>query len=151
MLDNHKTKSRKRSILIEVIGYSKFPKPKSYNNEKLLISNFFTTVEPQLKNRFIIELEDFNNKLLIESEKIKSFNFYQNEDGEKKIVIESYLEINEWVDNFLKVEICKIFLLNPVGDVVNYFDYDIANSGYEYELNYSKDDLLVPKFFYTIL
>lgn len=147
-MNNQTKKTRKRSILLEVLEHKSFPKPRVFKNENPFQVAAF---EPLLKNRFIVELEDNNQKNIINSNRIKSCKFFQSENGDKKIVIESYLATNEWMDEFLKVEICKIFILNPVGDVISYLDYDIVNSGYEYELNYSKDDLLTPKIFYTIL
>ena len=144
-------KSRKRKILLEKAGY---PSPsisidlKKTNNMPTL----WEIVDVYRKNRFIIQLEDDSNveSKIIPDSRIKSFKFKDDSNGDKIIIIEPILTIGEWIEDFLNTNICRIYLLDARGEVVKFFDYDISNHGYEYELDYSDDDILTPKIFYRI-
>lgn len=143
-------KTRKRSILIENINDTKFPSPKNLNKDKNVFASFYS-YEPNRKNRFIAEFLDSYDNLMFESDKILSFNLKKTNSNLEVIAIECSLEIGEWFDNLLKAEVCKLFILNALGEVVNYFDFNITNSGYEYDLDATDDDLFKPKIFYTII
>jgi hypothetical protein len=137
-------KGRKRKLILETNKYEQ-PIKGSYNN---IIEFQSLSFEPLIKNRFLVQLENDNEDTFIDSSKIKSIQIKSNKNN-SFIVLEPFLHIHEWVENYKKMNICKIFFLDPTGLVIKSFDYDISYFGYEYELNYSDSDIFAPKIFYN--
>ncbi len=112
----------------------------------------FEPFEPYKKNRFIIDLEIDTSSLSkkIPNSRIDSFKFVSDKNG-TNIHIDIMLSIHEWVEDYLKVNICKIYLIDPTGKIIKHFDYDVISSGYEYDLKYESSNILKPRFFYKII
>jgi hypothetical protein len=112
----------------------------------------FQPFEPLRSNRFIVDLEIDSNSLYkkIPNSRIGGFKFVSSKSGEN-IEIESMLSIDEWIDEFLKANICKLYIVDAIGKIIKMFDYDIVNIGYQYELNYENSEVIKPKFLYKII
>lgn len=147
MLD--KRRHRKRRLILE---NKILPQPKPYQNHFGRQTNIFNfnPFEPLHKDRFIVQLEDEHRELIIPADRIKGLNFFCDQNGERKIKIEAFIPVDDWLDDFLGVNICKIFLLDAFGNVLKFLDYDIVNSGHEYELKYSESSPLIPIIYYTV-
>ena len=108
--------------------------------------------EPFKKNRFIVDLE-IDSKYLskkIPNSRVSGFSFNSDKNG-KTIHIDIIMSIDEWVEDFLKVNICKVYLIDATGVILRMFDYDIVNSGYKYDVSYDSSEILKPRFFYKII
>ena len=112
----------------------------------------FETFEPFKKNRFIVDLEIDTSSLSkkIPNSRISSFRFFSDKNG-MNIHIDIILSIDEWVEDFIKVNICKMYLVDAIGKIIKSFDYDVIYSGYEYDLSYENSNILKPRFFYKII
>jgi hypothetical protein len=140
-------KHRKRNLILET-KIQPNPKPRALGSHQ---RSFFPSFsEPLRSDRFIVELENDSKELAIPSERIMSFKFVSDADDNKKIEITSLLEVDDWLDDFIEINICKIYLLDNRGDVIRYYDYDVAHCGHEYELTYSDSDVLTPKIYYVV-
>jgi|TARA_R110000803_G_scaffold58190_3_gene116418 hypothetical protein len=108
--------------------------------------------EPLKKNRFIVDLEIDSKSLSkkIPNSRIGGFRFNSDNSG-KSIDIDIVMTINDWVEDFLKVNICKVYLIDATGRILRMFDYDVVNSGYKYDVSYNSSDVLKPRFFYKII
>ena len=102
------------------------------------------------ENRFEIELEEDKSGLIIDGNKIQGFKF-KNEISKGNILyVKANLVIGEWVEDFKKMNIVRIYLLNSLGEEIRFFDYDIKMNGYEFEMNYNSDSIMLPTVSYKI-
>ncbi len=138
--------NRKRKIILETKNVEKLIKG-SFNS----IGNNFQLMafEPLVSNRFLVQLENDSDNSFIDSKNIKSIKLKSDKNG-SFIIIEPYLTIHDWIEEYEKMNICKVFLLNPIGEIVKVLDYDVLYFGYEYELNYSNSTPFCPKMFYKL-
>ena len=76
---------------------------------------------------------------------------FSSDKNEKTIHIDIIMSIDEWAEDFLKVNICKVYLIDATGRILRMFDYDVVNSGYKYDVSYDSSEILKPRFFYKII
>ena len=134
----------KKNILLEFIN--DFNPLEEFNLEKeypILLgeNNVF------LQNRFSVHLEGENTK--INPNKIKGFKLVEY-DNKKNLLIKSTLYINDWIDEFKKIDFAKIFFYDKNGNVVRFIDLNIGYLGYKLECDYKTNDFLTPVFDYEI-
>jgi hypothetical protein len=134
----------KKNILLEFIN--DFNPLEEFNLEKeypILLgeNNVF------LQNRFSVHLEGEDIK--ISPNKIKGFKLVEY-NNKKNLLIKSTLYINDWVDDFKKIDFAKIFFYDKNGNVVRFMDFNIGYLGYKLECDYKNNDFLTPLFDYEI-
>ena len=134
----------KKNILLEFIN--DFNPLEEFNLEKeypILLgeNNVF------LQNRFSVHLEGENIK--ISPNKIKGFKLVEY-NNKKNLLIKSTLYINDWIDEFKKIDFAKIFFYDKDGNVVRFIDLNIGYLGYKLECDYKTNDFLTPVFDYEI-
>ena len=134
----------KKNILLEFIN--DFNPLEEFNLEKeypILLgeNNVF------LQNRFSVHLEGENIK--ISPNKIKGFKLVEY-NNKKNLLIKSTLYINDWIDDFKKIDFAKIFFYDKDGNVVRFIDLNIGYLGYKLECDYKTNDFLTPVFDYEI-
>ena len=100
-----------------------------------------------LQNRFSVHLEGEDIK--INPNKIKGFKLVEY-NNKKNLLIKSTLYINDWVDDFKKIDFAKIFFYDKNGNVVRFMDFNIGYLGYKLECDYKNNDFLTPLFDYEI-
>jgi hypothetical protein len=100
-----------------------------------------------LQNRFSVHLEGEDIK--ISPNKIKGFKLVEY-NNKKNLLIKSTLYINDWVDDFKKIDFAKIFFYDKNGNVVRFMDFNIGYLGYKLECDYKNNDFLTPLFDYEI-
>jgi hypothetical protein len=105
--------------------------------------------EPLMSNRFLVQLENDSDNSFIDSKYIKSIKL-KSDKNDSFIIIEPYLTIHDWIEEYEKMNICKVFFLSPIGQIVKVLDYDVLYFGYEYELNHSNSAPFCPKVFYKL-
>jgi hypothetical protein len=138
-------KRRKRKLITEMVN--------NQSEASVIGLEFRSTTQLPLFNSFELENQYAKGKSKnIQPSRIKSFHFSHTQQQGDVICIESMLSINsdEWMNEYKDVHICKVHLLNPVGEVVRYMDFDVALIKYEYKLNYSESEFLIPRFYYKI-
>lgn len=100
-----------------------------------------------LQNRFSVHLEGEDIK--INPNKIKGFKLVEY-NNKKNLLIKSTLYINDWVDDFKKIDFAKIFFYDKNGNIVRFMDFNIGYLGYKLECDYKNNDFLTPLFDYEI-
>jgi len=139
---------RKRTVFVE-----KSLHKKTINNEILSKHNFSLLLnfnrEYFRKNKFVLEMQIDND--CFESSNIQGFNINHFKDGNKTICVNTYVHTNEWIDEYSKVNIIKIYLLDASGDPAKQFDFDVNFNGYTFDCNYKDDGFATPNFIYKIL
>jgi len=155
-------KRRKRKLILEkhkkpldtsYVFYSTNNVPAyRFNHNQVNQGSLFNGFEPYKSNRFMVFLENEYSNKTISPDRIKSLHFSHTIEHGNIITIESMLAIgtNDWMDEYKDMHICKIDLLDPTGVVVKSMDFDVALIKYEYKLNYSESDFLLPRFYYKI-
>jgi len=147
-MNNDKTYvGRKRSVFIEKITLvPKMPTGSMLSHFGLPL---FFNMEYLRKNRFFVEMQ-IDNKIL-SSDNIQGFKIYHFDEGEKTIKINTALHIKDWITDYNKVNIIKIYLLDGFGKEVRGFDFDVVFKGYTFDCDYKEDTLATPVFSYKIL
>jgi len=148
-------KRRKRKLILEKKQPSPFSihsQTQDLNANRLVQGILFDSYEPYRANRFIVFLQNEYSNKTISPAKINSIHFSHTTEQGNVICIESMLSFttNDWVDDYKDMHICRIDLLDPTGVVVRSMDFDVALIKYEYKLNYSESEPLLPKFYYKI-
>jgi len=134
----------KKNILLEFINdFNPLEEFKLEKEYPILLgeSNFF------LQNRFSVHLEGEDIK--ISPNRIKGFKLVEY-NNKKNLLIKSTLCINDWVDDFKKIDFAKIFFYDKDGNVVRFVDFNIGYLGYKLECDYKTNDFLTPVFDYEI-
>ena len=146
-------RGRKRRVIVEKMLKPKIPFIPSTNLilSQQNITNFHQYVEPYFSNRFHVELENDHINLNISPSRIRGFNITNNTSHGKIITIKATLNIDEWVDEFEKITIAKIFLLNSRGDVAKHFDYDVEIVEQNIDFDYSFEEIVTPNIIYKII
>lgn len=146
------TRSRKKDLILEFMNDRDFIQtdiflPNSFNEEKRLLWNFDNTFI--LQDRFCVKME--TRDFVLNPERIKGFRI-ETIQNEKLIKIKTYLKIDEWIKDFEKIEVIKIYFFDSKGNMLkNCFDYDVDYIGFSLECDYKFRDYLVPVFSYKIL
>ena len=134
---------RRRSVLTEKVIRKKY-EVYSYNeNVTLDFSHLFR------KDKFHVELERADGTM-IDPNRICGFKVDSDKDT-KILKIKSTLEINEWIPDYEKVTIARIFLYNSNGDDINSMDFDVIFRGYSLGCDYNSDESMKPVFLYDII
>jgi len=134
----------KKKILLEFINdFNPFDELNINKEYPILLGddNYF------LQNRFSVYLEGENIK--ISHDKIKGFKLIEY-NNKKNLIIKSTLCINDWIEDFKKIDFAKIYLYDKNGNVKRFFDYDLNFLGYKLECDYKTNDILTPVFDYEI-
>jgi hypothetical protein len=134
----------KKNILLEFINdFNPLEEFKLEKEYPILLgeSNFF------LQNRFSVHLEGEDIK--ISPNRIKGFKLVEY-NNKKNLLIKSTLYINDWIDDFKKIDFAKIFFYDKDGNVVRFVDFSIGYLGYKLECDYKTNDFLTPVFDYEI-
>jgi len=134
----------KKNILLEFINdFNPLEEFKLEKEYPILLgeSNFF------LQNRFSVHLEGEDIK--ISPNRIKGFKLVEY-NNKKNLLIKSTLCINDWIDDFKKIDFAKIFFYDKDGNVVRFVDFNIDYLGYKLECDYKTNDFLTPVFDYEI-
>jgi hypothetical protein len=134
----------KKNILLEFINdFNPLEEFKLEKEYPILLgeSNFF------LQNRFSVHLEGEDIK--ISPNRIKGFKLVEY-NNKKNLLIKSTLCINDWIDDFKKIDFAKIFFYDKDGNVVRFVDFNIGYLGYKLECDYKTNDFLTPVFDYEI-
>lgn len=100
-----------------------------------------------MQNRFTIHLE--GEEFEIAPEKIKGFKLMEY-NNKKNLLIKSTLYINDWIDDFKKIDFAKIFFYDNKGNVARFSEFNLSYLGYKLECDYKTNDFLTPIFDYEI-
>ncbi len=145
-------RSRKKQILLEIMSEKEFLGkniflPSNFNTDSSAINHYDSNY--MLQDRFSVKME--TETFVVNPERIKGFKIEKSSD--KRIIkIKSYLQVHEWIKDFEKVHIIKIFFFDSRGNILkNSFDYDVDFFGFNLECDYSYRDYLTPVFIYEIL
>ena len=147
MGDNKTYIGRERMVFVEKISYGhKIPLE---NMLKRFGLPLFFDMDYLRKNRFVVEMQVHNKRL--ETSNIQGFSISHFEGKEKIIRINTALHINDWISDYDRVNIIKIYLLDSLGNTTKGFDFDVSFKGYNFECDYREDALVVPCFVYKII
>lgn len=146
------SRTRRKEMLLEFISDKNFLKqdifvPNSFNSEK----NFQNNLDDNFifQDKFCVKMETKN--FVVNPDRIKGFKIEKDIIG-KIIKIKTYLQINEWLNDFKKIEIIKIYFFDNNGNILkNCFDYDVEYVDFKLECDYKFRDYLTPIFIYQIL
>ncbi len=135
----------KRKLLLELVNdFNPFDDFKLKHNYPLSLEeqNFY------MQNRFSVHLLN-ENKFKISPDRIQGFKIFDI-DSQKTLQIKSTLFIENWIEDFKKINICKIFFYDGSGKIVRFLDLDIIYSGYKLECDYKNNNFLAPVFNFKI-
>lgn len=145
-------RTRRRELLLEIMNEKDFIQqdifvPDSFVEEKKIIFSYDTSFI--LQDRFCLKME--TKDFIVNPERIKGFKI-ETIEKRKVIKVKTYLKINEWIKDFEKIEIIKIYFFDSYGNLLkNGFDYDVDYLDFTLECDYKFRDYLVPIFSYEIL
>jgi hypothetical protein len=134
---------RRRSVLIEKIINRKTRDVQSTDRFFQSISDVFR------KDRFFVEMER-NDGSVLNPYRICGFKIDDNKDS-KILKVKTTLEINEWIADYEKVVIVRIFLYDSSGNDLINMDFDVIFRGYSMECDYHSDEAMKPIFSYAII
>lgn len=136
---------RKRTVLIEKTSCSH--KVSNDNMVGRYGLPLFFSMDFLRKSRFIIEMK-IDDKI-INSDNIQGFSISHLE--EKILKISTVIHLSEWVNDYEKVNIIKIYFLDGLGNEHRQFDFDAIYKGYIFDCNYKDDSPITPYFVFKIL
>lgn len=116
---------------------------------KPLITPIFSNTDLFVKNRFAVELER-SDGIKIEESRICGFKLDSHSDS-KILKIKTFLHVQEWLNDYEKVIIARISLLDAIGNEINSLDLDIIFDGYTIECDYGTEGFMTPHFSYKIV
>lgn len=138
---------RKRTVFIEKTSYiQKISKDGMLNRFGLPL---FFNMDFFRKNRFIVELQIDDE--IISNDNIQGFSISHISDKEKTIKINTAIHIKNWITDYQKVNIIKVYLLNGMGETHREFDFDVVYRGYIFDCDYQDDSPITPHFLYKII
>ena len=148
MSNNDKTYiGRQRTVLVEKISYGhKISKDGMLRRFGLPL---FFNMDFLRKNRFVVEMQI--NDTPIRNESIQGFSIKNINHSEKTIKINTALHINDWITEYEKVNIIKVYILDGLGNEHKQFDLDVVYQGYLFDCDYREDAPLTPYFIYKII
>ena len=100
-----------------------------------------------MQDRFTLHLKSDN--LIISPERIKGFSITEKNNN-RLIFIKSNLYIEEWLDDFKKMNFVKIYFFDKNGNIISFVDFDLEFIGYNNNCDYLNHDILTPIFNYKI-
>jgi hypothetical protein len=146
-MDKDKTYiGRKRTVFIEKISY---PKISENTLSKTFGLPLFFNMDFLRKNRFLIEMQI--DEKPINNDNIQGFSIVHIDEKESSIKINTVLHVNDWIDNYEKVNIIKVYLLDGLGNIHKNFDFDVVFKGYTFDCDYKDDAPVNPYFLYKII
>lgn len=147
-MDNNKTYiGRQRAVLVEKTSYvHKIPKDGMLKRFGLPL---FFNMDFLRKNRFVVEMQ-INDKT-IRNESVQGFSIKNINDTEKIIKINTAIHIDDWITEYEKVNIIKVYILDGLGNEHRHFDLDVIYKGYLFDCDYREDAPLTPYFIYKII
>lgn len=101
------------------------------------------------KNRFVVEMQI--DETIVNNDNIQGFSIHHISSKEKTIKINTAIHINDWFQDYEKINIIKIYLLDGLGNEHKEFDFDVIYQGYVFECDYREDTPVVPYFIYKII
>jgi hypothetical protein len=138
---------RKRTVLIEKISYGhKISKDGMLRRFGLPL---FFNMDFLRKNRFVVEMQIDDN--IIKNDNVQGFSISHINDSEKIIKINTAIHVDDWISDYEKVNIIKVYLLDGLGNEHREFDFDVVYKGYSFDCDYRDDALVVPHFIYRII
>lgn len=146
------TRSRKKELILEFMNEKDFIQqdiflPDTFTEDKKFLLNFDSSFV--LQDRFCVKLE--TDDFVVNPERIKGFKIQTILD-EKIIKVKTYLQVHEWITDFEKIHIIKIYFFDSKGNLLkNCLDYDVDYMDFNLECDYKFRDYLVPTFSYKIL
>ncbi len=146
------TRSRRKDLILEFMNDKDFIQqdiflPDSFVEDKKFLLNFDSCFV--LQDRFCVKLE--TDDFVVNPERIKGFKI-ETIQNEKIIKVKTYLQVHEWINDFEKIHIIKIYFFDSNGNILkNCFDYDVDYMDFNLECDYKFRDYLVPTFSYKIL
>jgi hypothetical protein len=147
-MDNDKTYiGRRRSVLIEKVSYGH-----KVSKEGLLRRfglPLFFNLDLLRKNRFVVEMQI--DDIIVKSDNIQGFSIAHINSEEKIIKINTAIHVDDWISEYEKVNIIKVYLLDSLGNEHKEFDFDVIYKGYLFDCDYKDDALLTPYFVYKII
>lgn len=136
----------KKNILLEFINdFNPLDEIKIDNNREIPI--LLSDDNQYMQNRFSVFLEGENIK--ISADKIKGFKLIEY-NNKKNLLIKSTLYIDDWINDFKKIDFAKIYFFDSKGNIIRFLDYDLGFIGYKIECDYKNNDFLTPVFDYEI-
>ncbi len=147
------SRDRKKELLLEIISETNNFQQDAFlpigNHEK---NRIITNLDPNFifQDRFSMQLES-QESFIIGPEKIKGFRI-ENIDDKRILKVKTILHIDEWINDFKKIEIIKIYFFDMNGNVLNNsFDYDVSFKCFYLDCDYTFRDYLTPIYEYEIL
>lgn len=135
---------RKRLVLIEkVVRCKNYDMPLSNQGVLFPITDLFR------RNMFHLEMEK-NDGTVLDPRRICGFKI-ESEKNLKVLKIKTTLEINDWISDYEKVVIARIFLYDANGNDANSMDLDVLFKGYSIECDYHSDEAMKPIFSYDVI
>lgn len=147
-MDSDKTYvGRKRTVFIEKISCG------TEISKNGMLKRFglplFFNMDFLRKNRFVVEMQiDDKN---ISNDSVQGFSISHINDAEKIIKINTAIHIDNWINDYEKVNIIKVYLLDGLGNEHRAFDFDVVYKGYVFECDYKEDAPVIPHFVYKII
>jgi len=110
-------RTRRRELLLEIMNEKDFIQqdifvPDSFVEEKKIIFSYDTSFI--LQDRFCLKME--TKDFVVNPERIKGFKI-ETIEKRKVIKVKTYLKINEWIKDFEKIEIIKIYFFDSYGNL----------------------------------
>jgi len=145
------SRDRRKELLFEIMsetssGHSDIFLPSGDYTKTQIIShldpNFFH------QDRFCLELK--SEEKTFGFNKIKGFRI--DNDGQSQVIkIKTFLHIEDWLKDFEKIEIIKIYFFDSNGNLMrNSFDYDVDFKRFYLDCDYKLQDYLTPIYEYVI-
>lgn len=145
-------RNRRKELLLDIMSDPNFLQkqiflPDAYSSEK----TFSTQLDNDFmfQDKFCVRMETLN--FVINPERIKGFKIEKDDFG-RTIKIKTYIYVQEWFDDFQKIEIIKVYFFDNKGNILkNCFDYDVQYLDFKLECDYKFRDYLTPVFTYQII
>ncbi len=144
------SRDRRKELLLEIMsesGHNNIFLPITDLSKKELLSN----LDPHFvfQDKFCVHMESDNN--VIGPERIKGFRI--DYVGKHKVIkVKTRLFVEDWIKDFEKVDIIKIYFFDDAGNPMdNFFDYDVDFKCFYLDCDYQFRDYLTPVYEFYIL
>jgi len=144
---------RKRKIIVEKINSTKRKKITSPHS-CLGIPNgqINSFINPILSHRFTVNLENDFLNTFIEPDRISSYEIIHSREGIlDTLMVETILNVGEWIDEFKSMKIARIFIYDFSGNEIRFFDFDIEFMSQTISGSYNSQKVLTPSITYKII
>lgn len=145
------SRDRRKELLVEILSES-----------NTVGNNIYLPNRDFLKNRIVTNLNEefiFQDKfsvllkyddVTIEPTRIKGFRI-ENLNGHNFIKVKTYFHVSDWINEFKKIQIIKIFFFNAMNEVIsNNLDYDVIFKSFYLDCDYQFRDYMTPVYEYEI-